>query len=93
MDDLVAHGYSAVMRNLCSILIVFMFMAPAWGADKEQPDAKTRIPLCQPDLRTEEPRPGYSNTSEEDRRRIEPGPDEVEDRNPGEFDAYNPGGF
>ena len=81
------------MRNVCQILIVFMFISPAWGADTRQPDLKTRVPLCQPDLNPQTPKPGHPNSFEEDRRRQEPGPDEVEDRNPGEFDARDPGGF
>ncbi len=93
------------MRNLCSILsaLLFVIFAPlTWAKSPRksslQPDRGTQH-YCQRQLQATtydsygNEQPGYSNSYEQDRRRFEPGPDEVDDRNPDESDAYDPGGF
>lgn len=93
MSELITQCYIGRMRNLCSILSVFVFIAAgsfAHAAKKGQPDRNSRI-NCARALHSENPR--YQNSFEEDRRRYEAGPDETEDRNPEERDARDPGDF
>jgi hypothetical protein len=95
------------MRNVCSFVYVIMFalLTPLTWAEGPR---KTSLQLpptiardCQPQLQpssygpygNEHQDPGYSNSFEQDERRLEPGPDEVEERDPDESDARDPGGF
>ena len=84
---------------------MFVVVAPlAWAESgrksSDKPDRGTRQ-TCERQLRSpiydsygkQTTEQGYSNSYEQDQRRFQPGPDEVEDRNPDENDAHNPGGF
>ncbi len=79
------------MRNVCSLIAAILFSLPAMAIDKKKPDLKSRLPVCQENLAPPDTQPNYGNTDEQDGRRIQPGPDEIEDRNPDEVDAVDPG--
>jgi len=90
------------MRNVCLSAFVFLFIFSGFTAGAKNRDCQIELlnqmyeeygmPYDYPP--EDDDKPGYSNSYEQDRRHLEPGPDEGEDdRNPDERDALDPGGF
>ena len=106
MDEALRDRYVSVMGNVGSFVFVLLFvlsgpLASAVESHKPRNSARLARAICQNALQSPEydsfgnelPGSAYRISSEEDRRRLEPGPDEVEDRNPDEIDAADPGEF
>lgn len=74
-----------------------MFIAAgsaAWAAPESRQNCRRDLTPTEFDSQgNDKEKPGYRNSFEEDRVRITPGPDEVQDRNPDERDARDPGEF
>ncbi len=94
------------MKNICSyiLIVLILFAVPAsWAADDSregQPDRYVR--MCGPELASPsyEPEPdeategaGFFDLDDDFRARITPGVDEVQERDPDEADALDPGTF
>lgn len=88
--------------RLFFVFILLFTTTTVWAeaGKKSQGQPDRDVPeVCQPDLSSDpyeyvpEGGPSYANTDEQSRVRIQPGPDEVQERNPDELDARDPGGF